>query len=131
MLYEFHIAFIFIFRFKKENRVNEIGSNNLPFMYFFFLDLVMNFLVLFFFNSQVSQLLKMNIHQNTNVLIVAYINDVINSRNQSELAVISSLHMESASQILNATQACFLLVSKFCFCVFFFFLSLPTSPTYS
>lgn len=63
----------------------------------------------------------MNIHQNTNVLIVAYTNDVINSRNQSELAVISSLHMESALQILNATQAFFLLVSKFCFCVFFFF----------
>ena len=43
---------------------------------------------------------------------------MINSRHQSELVVISSLYLESALQILNATLVSFLLVSKFCFCLY-------------
>lgn len=36
MVYDFHIAFISVFRFKRENKVNEVDHNHLLFMTFFF-----------------------------------------------------------------------------------------------
>lgn len=52
------LLFIFMFRFKRENKVNEVDHNHLPFMAFFFSDLIMNFQLLRIFHSQGSLLFK-------------------------------------------------------------------------
>lgn len=108
----FHVVFIYIFMFKKENEFNKIDSNKFPF----------NFLSHYEYFSFFTIKLHVNSNEHSiehHVLIMAFKNDVINSRNQNELVIINTPNTVSALQILNCNPSLLPFVVQ----AFFFFIN--------